>query len=196
MEYNNPAANTNGVRKISSVDTAGNPLQTPQGTQGVYWKSYSGYGTNTCTTTCLFQTNCTYSMWFRRKTAPASDTVLLNAGSGNYAYENGTSGRFRVLSTGVLRVQPRLNGATGTALESLASICDDAWHQIVVTRAGATVKLYIDGVLQQTETNYNATGSATATNISTGQTGSIVGLECGWDSAMSDAEVAAWYALR
>jgi hypothetical protein len=196
LEYNNPAANSNGQMIISSIDTSGNPIQTPQGAQGIYWKSFSGYGTNSVTTTCLFQTNCTYSLWFRKKTAPASDTVLLNAGSGSFAYENGTTGRFRVLSTGVLRVQPRLNGSTGTALDSLASICDDAWHQIVVTRDGATVKLFIDGVLQQSATNYSATGSATATSISTGQTGVMMGLQCGWDSTMSEAQVTAWYALR
>ena len=196
MEYNNPAANTNGQRIISSVDTSGNPLQTPQGVQGVYWKSYGGYGSNTCTTTSLFQTNCTYSLWFRKATAPASATALLSSGSGNFAYEGGTNGLFRILSTGYLQVQPRLNGAVGTALSSLASICDDAWHQIVVTRAGATVKLYIDGVIQQTETDYDATGSATASAVNTGMTGMFMGLECGFTSVMSAAQITAWYALR
>jgi hypothetical protein len=116
--------------------------------------------------------------------------------SASYNYGSGGSGYCRVNSSGILAVQPRFNGAGGTELNSLASICDNVWHFIVITRSGSTLKLFVDGVLQESASDYQSAGNTTLHSITTGANLSFIGAEFGWNQTMTDQQVADWYAAR
>lgn len=97
---------------------------------------------NTTTTT-------TYACLYSDETGSTGGTILLNNGSNNgqiVVFIGGTVSSFTSTSTGLN------NGA---------------WHQVALTRSGSTVRLFIDGALQNT-----TTASGTITTTSTVRIGS------------------------
>jgi hypothetical protein len=168
----------------------------PVGGSMIYYGSYSTPGTNNTVTNCFFSANATFGFWFRRNGAPATATQVVAAYvSAQYNYGSGGSGKFNITSSGTLDVQPYFNGSTGTALTS-ANVCDNQWHFIAVSRSGATLSLYVDGIQVATASDYSSTGVTTTHSVNTGFTGAFIGTEIGWNSSMTSGQMAAWYATK
>lgn len=131
----------------------------------------------------------TYEIWFKRASISTLQT-LLDKGPGSLIV--------RVLATDKILV--RRNG-TANICESTVTVTDTTtWHHLAVTKAGATVKLWLDGV-DRTGAVTNSTLVNTAIILSIGA--SEAGSEEWWDgnldevavyaTALSEARVKAHY---
>jgi hypothetical protein len=107
---------------------------------------FSGYDTTAVTT---FGQSNTIAFWFKRSSAPASNTVW------TAMYWNSETNLINcyINTNGTISFQATL-GSLQPALTSTTNICDNQWHHVVITRGngGVEAKMYIDGSLQSSQT--------------------------------------------
>jgi hypothetical protein len=101
----------------------------------------------------------------------------------------------RILTTGLFTFNPRMSVATGTEITTGINVCDDVWHNIVFTyqRDNGNMKCYVDGVLQQTQTDYPINGGLSFASTSVGAKNTAYGPVTFVQDLLTDAEVLALY---
>jgi hypothetical protein len=147
------------------------PLNSPVGTGMLFGNylgmdtAYSGGGSWVSTA----NNGGSLSMWIRRAAPPAAtiDNWIYTYTNSNNNIDNAKA---RILTTGVFTFNPRMSVATGTEITTGIDVCDDVWHNIVFTyqRDNGNMKCYVDGVLQQTQTDYPINGGLGFQNTSVG----------------------------
>jgi hypothetical protein len=144
----------------------------------------------------LLQQEVTFATWWRSAGNYTANQALM----GNAASGSETSG---VITFGYTdnKIEWWQNNG-GKVLSSTASISTDAWRHVAVTRtkAGAnyTVKLYLDGVLDNTWTGTTAPDATAGQQLCLGRFGAYAGYyligslaDSGvWSRALSPAEIA------
>jgi hypothetical protein len=106
----------------------------------------------------------TYELWVRRGTTRSVTQRLIHKGAGPAALGFGTNNKLLLLPGGT--------GAATTAT-STVTVNDDLWHHVVVTKNGADIHIYLDGVdVTVLGTNTTMTNNATALNIGRASTSS------------------------
>ena len=135
--------------------------------------------------------NFTISFWFKRNGLPPD-----SFSSWTYWYSSSTSNieRGYIRSDGQLSFEPRIGGATGTTLYTGVNVCDNIWHHIAWVRSAGTIKVYVDGTLRNTVSNYNATSMGTPSQFSIGGPTSQYDEYLISPFAFTDANVSALYA--
>ncbi|RZN80997.1 MAG: choice-of-anchor D domain-containing protein [Winogradskyella sp.] len=87
----------------------------------------------------------TLSTWIKRETGSTNTSIIAKR---DVAYTEGYD--LKILAGGQVEMN-WINGSTRT-IQSTAVIPENVWHHIAVTHDGTTARLYIDGVLETTET--------------------------------------------
>ena len=95
-------------------------------------------------------------LWYRADVAPTSSARLAGDFSG--------SGTGFVFFTSGSNIQYQLEGPGGRVRASTPGIYDGDWHHLLISRSSDTVSLYVDGVLDSTETGASAIGSVSTAN--------------------------------
>lgn len=140
--------------------------------------------------------NFTISTWFKRNGAPSDNFTNWFYWYSSSAYRI-DSGKANIRTTGQLHFDPVINNTSGTALYTQVNVCDNIWHHIVITKSGATMKIFVDGQLKQTATNWPSVGIGTPSSFTLG--GSVGTALTSFDetfildSALSDTAVASLY---
>jgi hypothetical protein len=99
----------------------------------------------------------TYEAWFKRTTVQGTAQRLISKGVGP------------MLGFGTNNKMVLIAGGTGAVAvtTSTVAVTDQSWHQVVATKSGSAVHLYIDGV--------DRTGPITNTTFASNSTPLIVG---------------------
>lgn len=136
-------------------------------------------------------TNCSFSFWFK---SSASEGVDLGVGVINQ--ESVTYfGGFRILSIdGIIHFQ-----APSTVFTpGVSSFCDGTFHHAVGTADGSTIRIYIDGIFKQE--NSDDLGEVSVQDMSIGsygdglaQSGTQIDEVGVWNRALSQAEITSLY---
>jgi hypothetical protein len=91
----------------------------------------------------------TLNFWFKKNSLPSAKIQYIELFSTGYT--NNVNFSF-IDTNGTLTFNQNLAGTLQTALTSSVNICDGNWHMITITRSTTTARLYIDGVLESTQT--------------------------------------------
>jgi len=154
----------------------------------IYWRSYSGYDVAPGSQSYAFGTNSTINFWFRKSSAPASNTQVISVTTSNVQVQSSTNTQNWIGTDGKFNYRPLVNNSQGTVLTSTSSVCDGNWHMITITRNAGVFKLYIDGSLVSTQTDY-ATTTATGGYMSVGMTGAFFDDPTRWNSTLTDQQI-------
>jgi hypothetical protein len=147
------------------------PINSPVGT-GMLFGLYSGMDTaysGGASWVSTANNGGSLSMWIRRAAPPASTIA-----NWMYTYTNSDnnvdSNKARILTDGRFAFNPRMSTTNGTEITTGISVCDDVWHNIVFTfqRDNGNMKCYVDGVLQETQTDYPINGALSFASTSVG----------------------------
>jgi len=84
------------------------------------------------------------------------------------------------------------NSGSGDALVSTVTANDNAWHHYAVTRSGSTLRLFIDGNLQQTITSSASIDNGTPAAITVGR--SNFSADADWAGYIDDLRITKGYA--
>ena len=111
--------------------------------------TYTGYGVSPGG--LAFGSNLTLAFWY--KAASGSTSRMWMYASTNGSNEISAAAHAGFTASGLIKFAPRIGGTTFPALQSTTNVCNGAWHHIAIVReSGTTAKLYVNGVLEDTET--------------------------------------------
>lgn len=98
--------------------------------------------------------------WVKRSGNPvASEWILLK---GNSPWEYGMN----IYTSGVIEADLwQSGGSSSNNLSSTTVVTDGRWHHVAMTTDGASMKMYIDGVLEKIDTTYVGVMSNTAASL-------------------------------
>lgn len=186
LVYNSAVPGSNTLNLTNNPTWTSYPNTAVKG--GISFPSFGGYDTNA---TATYTLNNTISFWFKRSAPPGSPSQWM------YHYFNsaGNITTAQVNTDGKIQFGARLNDSNQPTLVSTSSVCDGNWHLITITRGsnGTEVKLYVDGVLNSTQTYNGFTTSSTGWSPIAGQ-GNEFDDYIYWDNTtLSAAQVTSLY---
>lgn len=133
--------------------------------------TWAGYDTNAswAPTGSGAGSGMTLSYWFKKSAPPTTAQNWL------YWYNNSTSNidsssEAGITTAGHITFKPQWNYSGGPYTQSQVTtgmnVCDNAWHLITITYEGAstnngTMKIYVDGVLKDTKSDWGNTSAGT-----------------------------------
>ncbi|MGH3133820.1 MAG: LamG-like jellyroll fold domain-containing protein, partial [Gaiellaceae bacterium] len=142
----------------------------------------------------VLRVNDTFTLeaWVRRLDLTARDMAIFNDFGSGFWFRLNYANKIELLG----------NGTGAPIAASTSSIADTNWHHVAATKAGMSVKLYIDGV-DVTGTVTNVTLASSTSGFHIGNTDGLTQPFYGWvdeaalyPTALSAARVQAHYAAR
>ena len=111
--------------------------------------TYSGYGVSPGN--LAFGSNLTLAFWY--KASSGSTTRMWMYATTNGSNEISAAAHAGFTSSGLIKFAPKIGNTTFPALQSTTNVCNGAWHHIAIVReSGTTAKIYVNGVLEHTQT--------------------------------------------
>lgn len=142
--------------------------------------------------------NCTFSVWIKT-TDTGQNSVVIEQNEGD------NNPFIRLITTSVGdRIYLQTYDGSYKTVASTTDVVDGTWHHVCGTKEGTTGKIYVDGILEDTDTISNVSISTGFLSIgvqwrSTGSEhyfdGAIAGVGI-WTRALSAAEIGSMYAQR
>ena len=113
--------------------------------------NYASYGATPGSFT--FGQNVTIAFWFKSPSISIYRMWMYGAGNASNAID--TTARSGFTSSGQIKLAPRLGNTNYPAVQSTTNVCNGAWHHIAFVReGGTTAKVYVNGVLEHTQTGW------------------------------------------
>lgn len=154
---------TNANDSEGSNDGTVNGATLTTGSGGIINEAYDFDGTNdyievTDDASLNGLTDLSISLWLKMPTASAYQCIFMKRGSGRYAIEANGSGQL------LFQISDDGSSFPFTGNNANTEIDDDSWHHIVCVRdAGSTLKIYIDGSEEDSDSDTSGGGAINPT---------------------------------
>ena len=167
-DFEDISASNNQITKYADVKTvnetsATNPKYFPIGNdKGIYFDG--NYDKAYCADSTDFEIGSddfTFDMWFRTSTLVGAGTNDYIAGKWQMAGNQREYG-FILDENEKIVFYYSTNGATITTMSSLSAISINTWYHIAAVKSGTNIYLFVDGVLQETDTGISSVFAGTA----------------------------------